>query len=215
MDDQLDRSVTTEERRESLTRLAEPEVQTGLLGHAVDSAPAALFVVDEHGRLVGANRYACAMLGYEREELLGLSVRDLEVSRDLESVLRQGGSEIASLRHSDGHALVVRCQARPTETDHLSLLAWVAQPLRGLPDEATAETPPRRGRRSRARNDLTERELEILQLMADGFENEHISRELFISRETVKTHVRRLLRKLRARSRTHAVAQGLRHNLIA
>jgi PAS domain S-box-containing protein len=195
-----------------LTRLAELEVQTGLLGHAVDSAPAALFVVDESGRLVGANRYACAMLGYEREGLLGLSVQDLEVSRDLESALREGETEILSLRHNDGHSVVVRCQARPTENDHLSLLAWVAQPLRGLPDEATPEPTVRRGRR--ARTDLTEREREILQLMADGFENEQISRELFISRETVKTHVRRVLRKLRASSRTHAVALGLRRHLI-
>jgi DNA-binding NarL/FixJ family response regulator len=66
----------------------------------------------------------------------------------------------------------------------------------------------------RGSDELTPRELEILRLIAEGFENAQISRQLFISRETVKTHVRRLLQKLRARSRTHAVALAFRRRLI-
>jgi DNA-binding CsgD family transcriptional regulator len=50
--------------------------------------------------------------------------------------------------------------------------------------------------------------------MAEGLDNDEISKHLFISRETVKSHVRRLLHKLGARSRTHAVAVALRRDLI-
>lgn len=197
-----------------MTLLSEPSVQTGLLGHAVDSAPAALFVVHEGGRLVGANQYACSMLGYEREELLNVSIRDLGASPELESLVAQGEVVIVSLRRSDGTTVTARCQARPADGEGLKLLAWVAQPVSALRAEPAAESAGRRLRRVRRGEDLTGRELEILQLMADGFENAQISRQLVISRETVKTHVRRLLHKLRARSRTHAVALGFRRGII-
>jgi DNA-binding NarL/FixJ family response regulator len=65
-----------------------------------------------------------------------------------------------------------------------------------------------------AKRRVTDRELEILQLLADGHENNEIARRLYISLETVKTHVRRLLKKLGARSRTHAVAIALRQKLV-
>ena len=45
--------------------------------------------------------------------------------------------------------------------------------------------------------------------MADGKSNAEIGRELFVSEDTVKTHARRLFRKLGARDRAHAVAAGL------
>jgi PAS domain S-box-containing protein len=194
--------------------LSEPSVQTGLLGHAVDAAPAALFVVHEGGRVVGANRYACAMLGYEREELLDRTADDLVAWPDPASVLNRGEAGVASLRRRDGTTVAVRCQARLAKSDGLTLHAWVAQPLRVLSADAHSAGAARRRRRVRGSDELTAREAEILQLMANGLANAEISRQLFISRETVKTHVRRLLHKLHARSRTHAVALALRHGLI-
>ena len=61
----------------------------------------------------------------------------------------------------------------------------------------------------------TARELEVLQLVADGLVNREIGQQLFLSEETVKSHVRHLLAKLQARSRAHAVAVGFRRGLIA
>jgi DNA-binding CsgD family transcriptional regulator len=61
---------------------------------------------------------------------------------------------------------------------------------------------------------LTDRETEILQLVADGLANPEIADRLFVARETVKSHVRHILAKLDARSRSHAVAIGLRRGLI-
>ena len=66
-----------------------------------------------------------------------------------------------------------------------------------------------------ARDDmLTGREREILQLLADGMSNADVASRLFISQETVKSHVRHILTKLEADTRTHAVAIALREAII-
>lgn len=61
----------------------------------------------------------------------------------------------------------------------------------------------------------TAREIEVLQLISEGLVNREIGHRLFLSEETVKSHVRHLLAKLQARSRAHAVAVGFRRGLIA
>jgi DNA-binding NarL/FixJ family response regulator len=61
---------------------------------------------------------------------------------------------------------------------------------------------------------LTVREREILQLLADGMSNADVATKLFISQETVKSHVRHILAKLEADTRTHAVAIALREAII-
>jgi DNA-binding CsgD family transcriptional regulator len=61
---------------------------------------------------------------------------------------------------------------------------------------------------------LTPRESELLQLLADGLTNKEIARRLSIPEETTNTRVRRLLAKLQARTRAHAVALGLRRHLL-
>jgi DNA-binding NarL/FixJ family response regulator len=61
---------------------------------------------------------------------------------------------------------------------------------------------------------LTGREREILQLLADGMSNADVAAKLFISQETVKSHVRHILTKLEADTRTHAVAIALREAII-
>jgi DNA-binding NarL/FixJ family response regulator len=61
---------------------------------------------------------------------------------------------------------------------------------------------------------LTTREREILQLLADGMSNADVATQLFISQETVKSHVRHILAKLEADTRTQAVAIALREAII-
>jgi DNA-binding NarL/FixJ family response regulator len=61
----------------------------------------------------------------------------------------------------------------------------------------------------------TNREIEVLQLISEGLVNREIGQRLFLSEETVKSHVRHLLAKLQARSRAHAVAVGFRRGLIS
>jgi DNA-binding NarL/FixJ family response regulator len=62
---------------------------------------------------------------------------------------------------------------------------------------------------------LTQRERDVLRLLADGLSNEEIGKRLFISSETVRTHVRKAMSKLDADTRTQAVARALRDHLIA
>jgi DNA-binding NarL/FixJ family response regulator len=61
---------------------------------------------------------------------------------------------------------------------------------------------------------LTERERQVLDGMARGRSNAQIGAELFLSEDTIKTHARRLFRKLAAHDRAHAVAEGFRHGLL-
>jgi DNA-binding NarL/FixJ family response regulator len=63
--------------------------------------------------------------------------------------------------------------------------------------------------------ELTHRERDVLRLLADGLSNEEIGKKLFISAETVRTHVRKAMDKLDADTRTQAVARALRDHLIA
>jgi len=60
---------------------------------------------------------------------------------------------------------------------------------------------------------LTPRELEVLALVAEGYSTKEIARALWITEETVRTHVRRLLTRLGARTRAQAVAIAYRDGL--
>jgi RNA polymerase sigma factor (sigma-70 family) len=62
---------------------------------------------------------------------------------------------------------------------------------------------------------LTQRERDVLRLLADGLSNEEIGKKLFISAETVRTHIRKAMDKLDADTRTQAVAKAIRQSLIA
>ena len=78
----------------------------------------------------------------------------------------------------------------------------------------TAEVIPFTGPVQQLEQEPTMREIEVLQLVSDGLVNREIGERLFLSEETVKSHVRHLLAKLQARSRAHAVAVGFRRGLI-
>ena len=61
---------------------------------------------------------------------------------------------------------------------------------------------------------LTERELEVLKLVAQGMSNREIASELYISENTVKNHVRNILEKLHLHSRMEAVVYAVREKLL-
>jgi DNA-binding NarL/FixJ family response regulator len=61
---------------------------------------------------------------------------------------------------------------------------------------------------------LTGREVQVLQLLADGLPQDAIASELFISSKTVATHIQRILTKLGVHSRTEAVAIAYRDGLV-
>lgn len=61
---------------------------------------------------------------------------------------------------------------------------------------------------------LTRREYQVLQLVADGMDNSAIAKTLYLSVETVRTHVKSILRKLYSRDRTHAVSTAYRTGIL-
>lgn len=72
----------------------------------------------------------------------------------------------------------------------------------------------RSGNGHRLHDDLTERELEILLLLAKGKTNQEIADDLFIALKTVKTHVSNLLSKLEVQDRTQAVIYAFKNDLV-
>ncbi|MDV6011101.1 response regulator transcription factor [Haloechinothrix sp. LS1_15] len=82
-------------------------------------------------------------------------------------------------------------------------------------ETATVSAPPATATAEQSRVRLSRRELQVLQLVAEGLENAAIAKVLFLSVETVRTHVKSILRKLSARDRTHAVTIAFRTGLLA
>jgi DNA-binding NarL/FixJ family response regulator len=81
-------------------------------------------------------------------------------------------------------------------------------PIAELIEFPTSQQPPE------PEHTPTPREIEVLQLVSEGLVNREIGDRLYLSEETVKSHIRHLLAKLQARSRAHAVAVGFRRGLL-
>ena len=62
---------------------------------------------------------------------------------------------------------------------------------------------------------ISEREIEVLTLTSQGFSTQEIATQLYLSRETVKSHRKNLLIKLKARNAAHLVRKGIQYQLIA
>lgn len=80
---------------------------------------------------------------------------------------------------------------------------------------AKKEEPAASHAATRSDEGLTEREQEVLHLIADGRNNREIAEKLFISEKTVKTHVSNILGKLHLDDRTQAAIYALRHGLTS
>lgn len=95
-----------------------------------------------------------------------------------------------------------------------SLSATVVPQQAGPAQRAEAQAPRPDATPDAPHVELTKRELEVLSGMSHGRSNAQIGAELFLSEDTVKTHARRLFRKLGAADRAQAVAIGLRRGFI-
>ena len=113
--------------------VSEPLVQASLLGEAIDPGPVAVMVADEDGRYVAVNRFACELLGYTREELLGLSLHDLSRGdgadgglAELVATRRWEGDD--DLVRKDGTVVRVSWMARETRVAGMTLYVSVGRP---------------------------------------------------------------------------------------
>jgi PAS domain S-box-containing protein len=174
-----------------------------------ERSSSAIFVLDDDRRIVHANDAALALLGRSRTELVGASIVDsVAVSERRRSeeewlaFLRSG--EYAGTRTfvlADGSEAPVDFAARLVIVGERRLAIYLAL---AQGDAATSAGP----RRS-ATGALTQRERQVVTLIALGRETREIAEELHISPETVRTHVRNAMSKLRARTRAQLVANVL------
>ena len=108
-------------------------MQSILLGDAVEHGPVAIFVADDEMRYVAANTFACELLGYTREELLGMRVTDIarypEASDEFGDMVVSGKLEgSTTLVRKNGSELTIRYRAGQTRIAGLEYYVSIAWP---------------------------------------------------------------------------------------
>jgi DNA-binding NarL/FixJ family response regulator len=96
-----------------------------------------------------------------------------------------------------------------------SLASAIRQTVEGTVFSAHALYPRRSGVLDTPEGALSERELEVLQLVAEGLANAAIGRKLWVTEQTVKFHLSNIYRKLGVKNRTEASRHAVREGLIA
>ena len=166
------------------------------------------FVTDRDGMVTWINEAARGVFG----DVTGKSMGELVAPEDLPKVrraLRQkltGGTwatdySVDVLMADGSRRRVEVSTVRIPNGDNCHAIFGVARP---------GSMPPPSG----PSGDLTPRQHEVLQLLADGASTDDVASRLHLSKETVRNHVRHILRALGAHSRLEAVAMSLRRGLV-
>ena len=200
--------------RRGLTMLLNVETDIEVVGEAADGASAVRLATDMAPDVVLMDVRMPKQTGIEactaikdaapNARIIMLTVSDEEA--DLYEAVKNGASgyllkdssidEVAQAVRvvADGQSLISPSMA-------IKLLDEFKQMSRT--DRSTVPTPR-----------LTDRELEVLRLVAQGLNNREIAKQLFISENTVKNHVRNILEKLQLHSRMEAVMYAVREMLL-
>lgn len=189
--------------RQGLATIIETEPDMALVGQAANSVEA-IAEFRRHRpdvtlmdlRLPGANGtdILIAIRGeFPDARIIMLSSSDSD--GEIQRALRSGAS---------GYVL----KSMPQE-DLLTVIRSVHAGKRQVPAEVAALLAEHLGE-----EDLTSRELEVLQLIRDGYKNKQISDQLSISENTVNFHIKNIVDKLGANDRTHAVTIAARRGLL-
>jgi DNA-binding NarL/FixJ family response regulator len=139
-------------------------------------------------------------------KILMLTISDEEA--DLYDAIKAGASgyllkEIPIEEVADAIRSVWAGQSRISPSMASKLLTEFAAMSKATDDRPPVPTPR-----------LTDREMEVLRLVAQGMNNRDIAKELFISENTVKNHIRNILEKLHLHSRMEAVVYAVREKMI-
>jgi PAS domain S-box-containing protein len=175
-----------------------------------------MMLLDGDRRHVEVNGAYLKLLGYRREELIGKPIFELVVGGPRASV-EEWREAVRSERFS-GETQLVGADGKPVAVQWAATVEIVTG--RRLVLVVTLSTS-RWGRSFRRAvtvfeesSALTEREREVVRLMALGSTGPEIAEELQIAHDTVRTHARNAMGKVGARSRAHLVAKALGDGLI-
>ena len=171
--------------------------------------------------VAGSGEEGLVRWGAEQPDLVLLDVRmpgigGVETARRILTASPQAGVIMMTMAEDvEGVARAVNAGARGylvKDASREELSAMVTQAL--ADSSARRSTPRSRPDSPGGMPVLTERELQVLRGMGRGRSNSEIGKELYLSEDTVKTHARRLFRKLGAADRAQAVAMGFRWGLV-
>ncbi|PRX47584.1 LuxR family two component transcriptional regulator [Prauserella shujinwangii] len=139
-------------------------------------------------------------------------VRDSQRTPGFLSTAVAAGAHATVPRSADPRRVTEAIRRAHTDRRYVdpALASLTARPKR----HTTAPNGQPAAQGNRPQMPLSRREYQVLQLVAEGLENSAIAKVLYLSVETVRTHVKSILRKLSARDRTHAVTTAFRSGIL-
>jgi DNA-binding NarL/FixJ family response regulator len=148
---------------------------------------------------------ACEILSQEHPEV-AVVVVTVSTDKDLARRVLAGGARSYVVKHDRSDPARVAAAIRSAASgDHL-----LDRDMHQLLKEMAARSPdPAR------EAGLTPRELDVLPLIADGFQNKEIALSLGVSEQTVKNHLNNIFRKLEAKNRTQMITEARRRGILA
>lgn len=194
--------------------LETPAAQSGwpaLFWEAFKHSKNAMVLLDDQRRHVEVNGAYLQLIGYRRSDLIGRPVYEFLANgpvaspREWRALLhRKQFTGVADLVRLDRSQVTVEFAGHPEVVTGKQLVLFVAirTTRAGRRSRDDASPPP-------ASAVLSDRELEVVRLIASGFNGPEIAEELRLAHNTVRTHVRNAMTKVDARSRAQLVAKAL------
>jgi len=186
-----------------------------------------MLIADDQRRWVTGNDAAAELLGISRDEVPWRTIDEFtpptgrtRLEELWQAFLANGVAEgwlELSLPERGLLPVEFSATANVLPTRHLSVLIPTdkALPVEQAGSTFASGVSSKPGAVSSGRLELTEREREVITLVASGFHNEEMATQLFLSPETVKSHVQHAMEKLDVHTRAHAVAVALLTGQIA
>lgn len=170
---------------------------------AFDAAPDGIIVFGDDGAYIYANQAAADIYELPREDLVRRRVGDFTLRAD-QFKLEGWFATLRERRVLEGRHRITGAQGGERFVSFRTRADF-------LPGRHITIVRVHGGRRLR----LSRREQEVLQMLARGLNGSAIAKDLYISPETVRTHVRNAMDKLGAHTRAHAIALGVAYGEIA
>ncbi len=184
-----------------------------------------MLIADDRRRWVTGNAAAGDLLGIAREEIPWRRMDDFTPPSERRRLEEQWEAFLATGEAEGWYELYVpdrgplpvefSATANVLPARHLSVFIPPEKDLTQLPDIAAVPEWTPVGTEEIGRVELTKREREVMTLVASGLQTDELAERLFVSPETIRSHVRNAMGKLGAHTRAHAVTIALVTGQIA